>query len=345
MKQQLTYDEISALCMELSMFLHAGLPCGSGLALLAQDSPPALSEALSRMGRQVDEGEPLSAAFAHSGLFPRELWTMLQVGEQTGRSEETLASLSRYYDWLGQIDGHIRSALLYPSLLLLIMAAVILVLLTRVLPIFEQVYAGLGGALSGVAGWLLRLGTALDGILPLLCLLLGAAAVALILFSCSAAFRQKAASLWQRLRGEGTIAKKLTTARFAQALTMALSSGETAEEAAATAGRLMTGEEGRARCDACLADIRAGRDMAEAIREAGLLPAAECRLLQLGLVSGRGAEAAAEVARRLSRSAEESVTRAIEGVEPAMVAVTALLVGAILLSVMLPLMRIMSAIG
>ena len=85
--------------------------------------------------------------------------------------------------------------------------------------------------------------------------------------------------------------------------------------------------------------------LADALRDTGTLPAASCRLLALGLRSGSGDTVMEEIARRLSEEADEALERRVAQVEPALVLVTSLLVGAILLAVMLPLMHIMTAIG
>ena len=99
------------------------------------------------------------------------------------------------------------------------------------------------------------------------------------------------------------------------------------------------------RCEACAEQLQRGGDLADALRESGMLPPAACRLLTLGLRGGSGDIAMEEISRRLSDEADEALERKVAQVEPTLVLVTSLLVGAILLSVMLPLMNIMSAIG
>lgn len=345
-ERKLSHDEISTLCLELALFLHAGAESGSGLTLLAEETQdPWLQKLLFRMARQVDEGDSLSQAFESSGAFPREVWATLRVGEQTGRSEEALRALARYHDRRSQLDRHLRSALLYPSVLLLIMLAVIVILLAKVLPIFNDVYASLGGQLTGIAGGLLHLGQILDTLLPALCVVLAAAVIFLAVFSSSEQFRTWLLHLWQKSRGDKGLAGKLSSARFAQALSMALSSGLPAEEAIASAGTLLSNPAAARRIRACLDELSCSGSLIGAMKQAQLLPAAECRLLELGLASGSGEVAMAEIARRLDRDAEDALERRIGQVEPTMVVITSLLVGAILLSVMLPLTHIMTSIG
>ena len=244
------------------------------------------------------------------------------------------------------MERRLRSALLYPAVMLLLMLAVIVILLARVLPVFDEVYASLGGQLTGVAGGLLALGRALDAAMPVLCVLLGLIVVFLAAFAAVSSFRERIMTLWRRTLGDKGISRMMQTARFAQALSMGLSSGLPLEEALTLAGQLQKDiPAAQARCQDCLDRLERGEDLASALNGSGVLPKASCRLVALGQRSGTGDTVMEEVARRLSEESEYALETRVGQVEPALVLVTSLLVGAILLSVMLPLMNIMTAIG
>ena len=153
MKKMISHEELSSFCMELSLLFHAGVGAGDALALLREDSDKSYGDLLSGMARQVDEGAALSAALRASGCFPVYVSGLVEVGEQAGRLEEALSALSRYYEYRTRLDRQIRSALLYPAIMLLLMLLVIAVLLIKVLPMFDDVYQSLGGRLTGVAGF------------------------------------------------------------------------------------------------------------------------------------------------------------------------------------------------
>ena len=99
------------------------------------------------------------------------------------------------------------------------------------------------------------------------------------------------------------------------------------------------------RCEECRKLLEEGESLSKALGETGLLPASACRLLTLGIRGGSGDEVMEEIAQRLSEDAQLALENKVSKVEPALVLVTSVLVGAILLSVMLPLMNIMTAIG
>ena len=138
----------------------------------------------------------------------------------------------------------------------------------------------------------------------------------------------------------------MTEARFAQALAMGLRSGLPLEEAVDVCASLLRDTPSAAdRCRMCANRLAEGGELAETLQESGMLPPAVCRLLTLGIRSGTGDTVMDDIARRLSIEANQALERKVAQVEPTLVLVTSLLVGAILLSVMLPLMNIMTAIG
>ncbi len=342
-----TNRAIADLCHQLALLLHAGIRLSDGLYLLSEEeNVPSYKELLAETARKLEEGVPLSKAFEETGCFPSHVSTLLAVGEQTGRTEDTLTALYHYYEEQERRNRQLKSALTYPAILLFMMLIVIVVLLSKVLPVFDDVYASLGGSLSGLAGGLLTLGNILNETMPFLCILLALVLMTILLFAVLPNLRSKAISFWQKHFGDKGISRQMNDAQFAQALSMAYSSGLPLEECISLAGTLLQNcPDAQKRCEVCRSLLDSGTDLAAALKETSLLPPSACRLLALGMRSGTGDATLEEIAERLSEEAREALDAKITTVEPALVLVTSILVGAILLVVMLPLMNIMKAIG
>ena len=344
-REHLRELDIAALCRELALLLHAGVGEGDALSLLAEEDTPHRA-LLADLARRADAGASLAEAMAAADVFPAYVTGLVRVGHQAGRTEEALGALAVYYESRDRLNRRLRESLLYPAILLVLMLVVIVVLLTRVLPVFEEVYASLGGQLTGLAGGLLALGRVLDGMLPVLAVLLAAVVVFLAAFSGSDGCRDQVLALWQRLWGDRGVSRQLHDARFAQALAMGVGSGLAPEEALSLAGELLgAGKAALRRAADCCARLEWGEDLPTALRESGMLPPAACRMLALGFRSGSGDAVLEEVACRLSREVDLALERQTARVEPALVLTASLLVGAILLAVMLPLLHIMQSIG
>ena len=88
----ISHGELSTLCLELSMLLHAGVGTGDALALLAEESDPEYQTMLKNMAREVDGGAPLSGAMRKAESFPVYVSGLVEVGERAGRTEEALAA-------------------------------------------------------------------------------------------------------------------------------------------------------------------------------------------------------------------------------------------------------------
>lgn len=330
----------AALCGELALTLRAGLPLAESLEAMSEDrGGDAL---LTGLAVRVAEGVPLSRAMAESGSFPAYLTAMVACGEETGRLEEALDALAEHYDSRCRLEEGLTAALVQPTLLALAMLAVMVVLLTRVLPVFREIYASLGGTLSGPAAGLLAVGQVLDRVLPLLVLLLAAVLALLGAFSLCAPFRDRVTALWQR-RDRG-IAREAATAGIAQALSLGMRSGLPVEASLELAAGLQ-GENTPAarRCRDCRNRLEAGEGLAESF--SALFPGDCCRLLAAGARAGSADTVMTQLAHRLRGRSEARLEEAVSRVEPAMVLISTLLVGTVLLTVLLPLLNILAAIG
>lgn len=342
--QALTNEQIGSVCMALAHLLHAGIGTADALVLLEQDErQTSVRQLFGKMARQVDEGLSLAAAVKESGGFPEYVCTLLEVGHRVGKTEQTLQALTRYYQNRARLEKQLRTALWYPAMLLLVLLAVTVALLVWVLPVFQDVYARLGSGLTGVAGGLLIFGQVLGQVLPWL---LGVAVLAGLALAVPS-IRGKVTVLLRRNLSDKGVLGKINTARYIQALTMALDSGLSDREGALLAGNL-TGRENAAfqkRCDGCLSALGQGQGLSKALKDTGLLSPADTRLLEAGIRSGQSDRVLETISSRLLEESEDALASAAGKIEPCVVAVCCGVIGLILLSVMLPLMQIMTVIG
>ena len=345
-EKMLTDMQIAHVCRGLALQLHAGIPLADGFHLLAEDSQGNLAKLLRQMGRGLDRGEELPQVLEAAKCFPEYVQGMVRVGQYTGKLEQTLGSLADFYDRRDRQKRQIKNALSYPCMVLVLMLVVVAVLLIKVLPVFDGVYASLGSRLTGIAAGLLYLGQLLERFMPVLLGVLALGGIFAILYWKVEPVRQWIHNGYQNRFGDRGIGRKFNNARFAEALAMGLSSGLTLEESMELAENLLKGIPGAVlRCCLCARRLGEGADLPEAMKEAQLLPPGESRMLAVGLRAGTGDRVMEGIAQRLSEQAEDALEDAVSGIEPAMVLAASLLVGLILLSVMLPLMNIMSAIG
>lgn len=346
-RKVMSHESVSAFCLEMALLVHAGISAEDGLYLLAEDAADAKEEKmLTEMAQVLGEAEPLSQAVRRAGVFPAYVGDMIETGEQAGRLEESLRSLSAYYDRQMQLNNEIRSVLLYPVVLMLLMLVIILVLLIKVLPVFNQVYEQLGGTMTGAAAVLLNLGDRLGTVMPVICVVLGVILALGLFIGLCPVTRGFVVSLYQQLFGSRGIGRKMSQARFCSAMAMGMKSGLNTEDAFRNAVRFQNkNKKIKRQQDACLNMLDQGESLAEAFRQNHMLSRKYCRILDLGTKSGTADTAMEEIARRMEESLDQQLQQKVGRIEPTIVILTSILVGVILMAVMLPLIHIMSSIG
>ena len=345
MKQKsFTNEEVASLCKALAYLLQAGISVADSLHMLSREEKnPLLAQALTRMAEKTDGGAPLWETMQAESGFPVYAVALIKVGQQVGKTPETLLALGRYYDRRDRMHKQLRNAVAYPMALLGVLLGVILVLLVWVMPVFHQVYAQLGGTFTGLAGTLLALGQWIKNALPVLGIGLLAVALVLGITPC----RKTLIALGKKMLRDRGAMKDVQRARFLQVLSMGLQSGMTETEAVTLAGDLaQTGGKAFAhRYHACLMGLEQGKTLPEALTEGDFLPTRDSRLLEAARRSGHTAEVMEDIATRATVQSEEALEKALGRIEPAMVFVSCVLIGCVLLAVMLPLLNIMSTIG
>ncbi len=340
----LTNEQVCNFCMAMEHLVHAGIGTADALTLLKEDEQdPARRALLGQMADAADAGAPLSAVIRQSGAFPTYAATLMEVGEQSGKIEQTLQALARYYEGREKMDRQLRNSFLYPAALLLVLLAVAVVLLVWVLPVFDGVYNRLGSSLTGFSGALLSLGGALRRGLPVILAVLALIGVAFAI----GPLRRGIFRWWNRARGDKGARGKVLSARFVHGISMAVSSGMTAQEALALACKLSEGEAEafQNRCRQCWAAVEQGTVLPQALWETGFLSPADRQLLDAGRRSGKEETVLEQVTERMQEQAQDALERRTAIIEPVVVVAACLLIATILMSVMLPLMNIMNAIG
>ena len=334
----LTADELSALCWQMAQLGKAGVPWSECAALLLEDSqPPRLRAALERLREPLSMGEPLSAAMEQAGDYPPYLLRMVAIGQAAGRLDRVLSALSDYYRREAATLDAIRRAVTYPAVMAALIALVFLVLVARVLPVFSRVFAQMGAGLSPAAAVLLGSGSGVKYAAYALAALLLLAAAALILL-----FRGERGL---RLLGRGKAAEAIARGRFTSAMALMLQSGLPMDEALDRTGQLLSDSPLAPAFADCRRRTEEGTSFPRAVEESGLLGGLLAGLLSAGFRTGAPEEAMAEIARRCQNEADEHLSRLLSRFEYGLVIALCAAVGLVLLSVMLPLLGVLSSIG
>jgi len=335
------------LCAELAMLLDAGLTISDSVQILQDDNTGKDAKVI--MQKLYDSlmlGEQFSTALKEAAVFPRYMVHMVEVGEKTGRLVQTLNALSEYYERQTRLSVTIKNSIMYPAILLVLMIVVVLVLIVQVLPIFNDVFTNLGTQMSPLAVRLMQFGGWLGDTAITIAIIFCAVFLLLFLIWAVPAIRKALAQAFANQWGGRGVFGKIASSRFVFAMTLGMASGLDTDEAIGAASAISGGSKAvDAKHKKCTELLESGSTLSEALSGAGILSPQDGKMLSVGAVSGKADLAMAEIARRSDIDVRDSIDRIVGRIEPTLVILSSAVVGIILLSVMLPLIGIMTSIG
>lgn len=340
---KLNNRELFQFCEQFSIILRSGMSAIEGLAILNDDSQTERGkEILTFLYKDMEESGSLAHAMEQSGAFPASAAAYVRTGEETGCLDEAMKGLSAFYAKEIQITDQIQSAVAYPLVMLGMMTAVIVILLVKVLPVFRQVFRQLGLEISGISGALLGIGETLSHYSTAFLVLL-AAMIGFILFLV---LHPKGQELIRkivcRFPGMKEIPVNLDYSRLCQCISLGIRSGLSPELCVELAGAVVTQTEIREKLASIQKQLAEGYGFTEAITESGLFKAMELRLISLGFQAGASDEVMEKLAEQYEEKSTDSVSHIVSILEPTIVIVLSILVGLVLLSVMMPLLGLLS---
>lgn len=338
--------ELSAFCLQISLLLKAAVPLEEGLSIMSEDAATKEEqELLHAMAEDVELGEPFYSAMEKSASFPPYVVRMAKLGQQSGTLDKLMESLSTYYEKEYFMMKNIRNAITYPIMMVLMLLVVLFVLFTKVMPVFEDVYAQLGVQMSPLSQAATRFGGIFSGValvlFAALAIIIGAAAVA------SGAGRSFgwAEKLKDRFKRKSKTALAVAGRRFTAVLALTLQSGMELEKGMDIARELVDNTRVAEQIAACGQKLQEGVSYFEAMKSTGLFTQFHIQMIKVGTRSGRLDEVMQDISEDYEQQADASIDNMVARLEPTLVAVLAVAVGLILLSVMLPLAGVLASVG
>ena len=339
-------DETALFCEQIAMVLKAGIPIGDGMETLARSYAGSRYGAkFEGMRASLNSRGSLHAALEEAGIFPAYLLAMTRIGERTGKLDEVMTSLANYYQWEAQIKISIKNAILYPSVLVMMLAVVIAILVISVIPVFQRVFNSLGLSAGSPASAAMQIGV---GVGKGMLILVGVFAILLILVGIllRTSRRESVLSLLTFLLPPmRRVNARLSTARYSAALSMMLAAGYPVEEAISLAPSVVTDAKYRQQGERAAKALLGGASFAEAAEESGLFDPMHEKMIRFGASAGKLDAVMEKLSGIYMSEADDAIHNVIAMIEPALVAVLSVVIGGILLSVMLPLLSVLSAIG
>lgn len=343
---QYSYQELSAFCLQIGLLLEAAVPLDEGLAIMAEDAGcEDEKQLLLYMAEGAELGDPFFKVLEDAGTFPLYVVRMAKLGQQSGTLDQMMKSLSDYYEKEYRLLVNVKNALTYPIMMVVMLLVVLFVLFSKVMPVFDQVYEQLGAKMSPAARSAIRLGGLFSG-----AALIAAAVIALAVFGIWAASRfghriSLVDKMVNYVKCHSRIALAIANRRFTSVLALTLKSGMEFEKGLELAGELVDNGKVAAQIEKCGRTLETGASYYQAMKDTGLFSGFYVQMIKVGSRSGRLDAVMEEISEDFEQAADQSMDNMLARFEPTIVAVLAVSVGLVLLSVMLPLVGVLATIG
>ena len=338
--KRVTRDNVLGITRELATFLRAGLPLDRALELLITLAPSLpVAVMLQGIRDEVRGGKSLSQALdARREIFSRFYVNIVRAGEAGGALGTVLQRLAETMERTKELRESVRSALIYPTILIFVAVASVMVLLIFVVPQFQSTFAQAGRALPLPTQVVIVVGTFLRD-------WWWAAIPATVL-----------AGLWFRRRGRvpavrrardarllrmpllGDLIGKVEIARFARTLATLLANGVTLLAGLGIVKETMSNVVLSSALDGVTAKLREGKGFGRPLAETGLFPRLATQMILVGEESGRLEEMLGRVADVYDREVATAIKRFLAVLEPILILGLAVMVGGIVFSILLGVM-------
>jgi len=331
---------------QLSTMIGAGLPIVECLhELIEETENPALRMALVQITQDILAGSTLSQALSrHPRIFSELFVALVQAGEIGGVLDHTLVTIAANLDKELELREKVKSAFIYPIVVLGVATGVVTFMLMVIIPVFQKVYAQFNSQLPGPTLALI----AVSGFVSHFwwAILLGLIALAL-------GFRayintNNGRRVWDRTALRiplfGKLIRKIIVTRFVRTLGALTNAGVPMLAALATASRVAANTEFSDAIAKIAGDVTDGAPLSGPIRVSGKFPSLVPRLMQAGEESGNLGEMLDKIANFFDRDIEHTVRRLTTLMEPALTLVLGAVVGAIVISLYLPIFTLAAVI-
>ena len=338
----LTNLELSSFCKQMSMILKAGISPIEGISMMIEDSQNENEkQLLEKIYEDLTMTSSLAISLKKTSVFPDYMIQMLEIGEETGRNDEVMDALSHHYQREEMILQSIKNAITYPMIMILMMVVIIVILMTKVMPIFNQVFQQLGHEMTGLSKGILLLGNTLSKYAAVFIIILLIVIGFIFYLLHNKKGKEKFKTIFYHFKGIKNLFHKIYACRLAGGMSLSLKSGLPFDRCIELSKELIYDKHFQKEINDCQNLLDEGSSLAKSFHDSHIFTGVQARMLNK---AGQVDSIMDDIANQLEDEIDEKISSYINILEPTLVIILSIIVGVILLSVMLPLLGIMSNI-
>lgn len=336
---------VADFCRQLGTLLGAGVSLVRALNIIANEEnvKPQVRLVYTDILKTIRQGVPLSDAMEkQSPAFPELLINMMRSAEVSGNIDLTCKRMAEHYDKEYKINSKVKSAMVYPIILLVMMVAIIIFVCAYILPQFSELFATM--ELPLLTKIIMSVSDAVVNRWYVILIVIFLAVTAIRMLLRVPAVRRSFDHMKLRLPVVGKLLRTIYTARFARTLSSLYGSGVPIMSSMMTAARTVGNQYIVGQFDDSITLLQQGATLADAIKRIDGFEVKLAASVNIGEETGNLGEMLDVTADSYDYASEQAINRLVALLEPVMLIIMGVLVGCIMLGVLLPIFQSYNAI-
>jgi general secretion pathway protein F len=338
--------DLTLITRQLATLIGSGVRIEDALRTVAQQSAPRVAAVLLNVRAAVLDGRSFGRALTeYPGVFSEFYRASVAAGEQSGQLDQVMRHLAGFVESRARNVQAIQLALIYPALLALVSAGIVVLLMTYVMPDIVRVFTARGADLPLLTRGLIVVSEALrsHGLAGVLAL--GAAAIAWQRWLAVPGNRPRVHRYLAENRVSARLVRRISSAQFSGTLATLVQSRVPVVEALTAAAAVTPNLYIRAKVEAAAARVREGASLRDAIDAAGCFPPMLIAMIASGEAGGNLGETLARAADDQQRDLDAWVRTLVALAEPVILLVMGGLVMVMVLAILLPIVSMNNLAG
>jgi type IV pilus assembly protein PilC len=345
-RKRISSAEFLIFNQEMATLLRAGLPLVQSLDILRRRVPnPTLKAVLDDVYERVRSGSALSDAFeAQGGMFTGIYHASLMAGEKSGSLETVLRRYVAHMKVISSVRSKLISALIYPLVLLCLSAAVVGLIVFKVVPEFALFYSGFGAGaqLPASTQMIVAFSTNVVAYLWLWVAMALVIGIGGTVWMKQPGQRRRLDSLMLKLPWFGPLSRKFSTAQVARTISTLLAGGIPLVNALDIASKSVGNRAVASDLDIVAREVREGSSLHDSLTRRGTFPDVAVEMVEVGESTGALAEMLNSIADFYDEENDTSMTRFSNLVQPLLLVFMGIVIAFLLLSLYMPLFQLSS---
>jgi type IV pilus assembly protein PilC len=331
---------------QFATMIDAGIPILRCLEILtSQTKDPALRPALEAVAQDVKAGSALNEALAkHPQCFSKLYVNMIRAAELGGILDIILDRLAGFLEYEAEVKGKIKSAMMYPVLVLCFSQLMLFVLFSFVLPKFKEIFNGMNAEMPTMTRFLFGIGDFMSGSWWVVLLALGGIFMGIKMWGTTPKGRYQLDFFKLKFPIVGELNLKMAVARFCRTFGTLINSGVPIMRSLEIVGETLDNAVLTGAVDTTRLSIREGSKLSVPLANSGLFPSMVTHMIDVGEESGRLSEMMIKVGDFYDQEVESTVKGLTSMIEPLLIIFLGVVVGFIAVSVMTPIFTIVNSV-